>query len=183
MKIIEEFTTKKNKKVQIVLPTMDMLDEVLVYANKLAKEDTFLTFHPAKEITKENEKIWLENQIQAISDGSTVLFWAVYNGKIVGSVDINRGKNIREWHTGTMGIMVDSDFRGEGLGLFLMELILQKAKEAGIRTAELACFSDNAPALALYKKVGLKEYGRLPDGLYRKQKFSDKIYMYKQLLD
>lgn len=183
MKIIQEFTTKTGRKVQIILPTMDMLDEVLAYANKIAKEDSFLTFHPTKEITRENEKIWLENQIQAISDGACLLFWAVYGGKIVGSVDINRGKNIREWHTGTMGIMVDLDFRGEGLGSFLMELILAKSKEAGIRTAELVCFSDNVPALALYKKVGLKKYGRLPDGLYRKQKFSDKIYMYKQLLD
>ena len=63
-----------------------------------------------------------------------------------------------------------------------MQKILEKGKEMGIRTAILDVFSDNEIARNLYKKVGFKEYGTLPDGLYRKKNFSDRIYMYKRLL-
>ena len=182
MKTIEKFTTKTGKIVEIVEPRMDLLDELLVFVNKLAKEDTYLSFHPGKEILYKPEKKWLEGKIKIIADGASLLYWAVYDGKIIGSVDINRGQSVREWHVGTIGLMVDSDFRGEGLGGFLIELILRKAKEAGIRTAVLGLFSDNEIAKNLYLKVGFTQYGSLPDGVYRKKKFSDHIYMYKRLL-
>ena len=182
MKLIKTFTTKKNKEVQIVEPSMDFLDEVLRYANKFAKEDTFLTFDPGKEISREDEEKWLEAQISGIEKGRSFLVWAVYDGRIIGSVDIHRGGNVREWHIGTIGLMVDADFRGEGLGRLLLEFIIEKAKEMGIRTAVLGVFSTNDTARSLYEKVGFVKYGVLPDGLYHKNKFADHIYMYKRLI-
>jgi len=182
MPIITEFTTKKNRKVEIVAPTIERLDDILKFVNKLAEEDTFLSFHPGKKITREEEAKWLIGQIEAIKNKAVLLFWAIYDGKIIGAVDIHRGKSVRDWHIGTIGLMVGKDFRGEGLGKFLLEFIIQKAKEAGIRSACLTLFSDNQIAKNLYQKIGFKEYGRLPDGFYRQGKFSDCIFMYKQLL-
>lgn len=181
MKIIEKFTTKKGRVVEIVEPTMELLDEILEFVNKLAQEDTFLSFHPGKMITRGEEEKWLQGQIKAIRDGSILLYWAIYNGEIVGAVDIRRGSSVREWHVGTIGLMVDSIFRGEGLGKFLLQYILDRGKAAGIRTAVLGLFSDNEIAHSLYAKIGFIEYGRLPDGFYRKKKFSDHVLMYKNL--
>lgn len=183
MKILTKFTTKKGRVIEIVEPTMDRLEDVLRFVNKLAQEDTYLSFHPGKEILRDDEEKWLANQIKNIKNGSTLLFWAICDSKIVGSVDINRGKSVREWHVGTIGLMIDSELRGEGLGKFLIELIIEKAKDAGIRTAILGLFSDNEIAKNLYQKVGFIQYGLLPDGVYRKKKFSDHILMYKKLLD
>ena len=45
----------------------------------------------------------------------------------------------------------------------------------------LTVFSDNNPAISFYKKVGFKEWGRLPNGLFRKNRFSDSVKMYKEL--
>ncbi|MEI6039786.1 MAG: GNAT family protein [Candidatus Berkelbacteria bacterium] len=182
MKIIQEFTTKKNRKVQIVEPTMDLLDEVLAFANKLAKENTFLSFDPGKKIMREDEEKWLATQIERNTKGISSLRWVIFDGKIIGSVDIYHGMNVREYHIGTIGIMVDRDFRGEGLGTFLMEMIFDCGRKMGLRTAILDVFSDNEPARALYAKVGMKEYGILPDGLYRNKRFSDKIMLSKRLL-
>jgi RimJ/RimL family protein N-acetyltransferase len=182
MKIIQEFITKKDRKIQIIEPTMDLLDEVLVFANKLAKENTFLSFDPGKEILREDEEKWLSAQIERNTKVISSLRWAIFDGKIIGSVDIHHGINVREYHVGTIGIMVDSDFRGEGLGKFLMDLIFDCGRKMGLRTAVLDVFSDNEPARALYAKVGMVECGRLPDGFYRQNKFSDKIMMSKRLL-
>lgn len=179
--MIEEFTTRNNRLVQIAEPSMDKLDEILAFVNALAKEDTYLSFHPGKEITREEEETWLKNNLEAIKNKALMIYWAIYDGKIVGAVDIRRGNSVREWHVGTVGLMVDKDFRGEGLGRYLLELILRKAKEAGFHTAVLGLFWDNEIAKNLYQKLGFIEYGRLPDGVYRKQKFSDHLLMYKKL--
>jgi RimJ/RimL family protein N-acetyltransferase len=182
MKTIDKFTTKTGRVVEIIEPTMEWLDEILRFANTLAKEDTYLSFHPGKEILRLDEEKWLGDQIAAIKNGLSLLYWAIYDGKIVGSVDMHRGKSVRDWHVGTIAIMIDSDSRGEGLGKFLMEFILQKGKELGVRTAILDVFSDNEVAKNLYERLGFKEFGSLPDGLYRKKIFSDRVYMYKRLL-
>lgn len=180
--IITEFITKRNRKVEIVEPTMERLDEILQFVNKLSKEDTYLSFYPGKIITRDEEEIWLKRQIEKIKNKIDILYWAICDDRIVGAVDIHRGNSVREWHVGTIGLMVDSDLRGEGLGKFLLNLIMEKAKDAGIRTAILGFFSDNEIAKNLYEKVGFVQYGSLPDGVYRKKKFSDHIWMYKRLL-
>lgn len=182
MKLIQEFTTKKDRVIQIIEPTLDLLDQVLVFANKLAKENTFLSFDPGKEILREDEEKWLSTQIERNSKNISSLRWAICDGRIIGSVDIYRGMNVREYHVGTVSIMIDSDFRSEGLGTFLMEMIFDCGRKMGLRTAVLDVFSDNESALALYAKVGLVECGKIPDGFYRNNKFSDKISMSKRLL-
>jgi len=178
---LTEFKTKKDRIVDIIEPTADLLDEILEFVNALAHEDTFLTFHPGKMITRDEEEGWLKNNLEAIKNQSLLIYWAISNGKIAGVVEIRRGNSVREWHIGTIGLMVDQNFRGEGLGRFLLEFILKKAKELGIRTAIVTLFSDNEIAKNLYKKIGFVEYGVLPDGVYRKNEFSDHILMYKRV--
>jgi RimJ/RimL family protein N-acetyltransferase len=181
MKTIEKFITKTGREVEIIEPTMEWLDEILRFANTLAKEDTFLSFYPGKEIVHEDEEKWLASQIERRKAGLGFLYWAIYNGKIVGSVDVNRGSSVRNYHVGTIGIMVDKNFRGEGLGKFLLQFVVSQAKTEGMRLVRLGVFSDNEIARNLYNKMGFIEYGVLPDGLYRKGKFSDYISMYKRV--
>ena len=170
------------KKIDIIEPSMDWLDEILRWANVLAREDTYLTFDPGKEILREDEEKWLQAQISNSEKGRGYVYWAIYDNHIVGSVDIHRGFSVRDYHIGNIGLMIDREFRGDGLGKYLLNFILEKAKKSGIRTAILHVFSDNEIACELYKKMGFVEYGRLPDGLWRKNHFSDDIYLYKQLL-
>ncbi len=178
MKKIAAFTTKKGRVVEIIEPTMELLDEILEFVHRLAEEDTFLSFYPGKMITRDEEEKWLTGQITKIKNGCGLLYWAFFEGKIIGSVDINRGSSVRDWHVGTIGLMVDKDSRSEGLGKFLLNFILGEGKKMGLKIASLNVFSDNDIAISLYKKLGFKEWGRLPDGLYRKNKFSDAIKMY-----
>jgi RimJ/RimL family protein N-acetyltransferase len=88
---------------------------------------------------------------------------------------------VRDYHVGLIGLMVDQSFRGEGLGKFLLQFVIGQAKVEGMRLVRLGVFSDNEIARNLYKKMGFIEYGVLPDGLYRKGKFSDYISMYKRV--
>jgi len=181
MKPLTEFTTKSVKVVELWEPSMDRLSQVLEFVNCLVKEDTFLSFDPKKPITFKDEKIWLEGQMDRIKKGNLYLVWAAYNNRIIGSCDLVLGQSPRYRHVAKIGLMVDKDFRRDGIGRFMLEYILKKAKEMKVKIVWLDFFSDNLPAYRLYKKLGFKEFGRLPNGLFRKGKYSDEIDMYKEI--
>ena len=52
------------------------------------------------------------------------------------------------------GVGVVPDRRGSGVGESLTRLLLDQAREAGAREMVLEVIVDNAPAIALYEKVG-----------------------------
>lgn len=179
MKKIDEFILKDGRKVDIVLASMEGLQALTNFVNRLSKEDTFLNF-TGETYSLEMEKNWLQNALNEIKFKKNFIIWAVHDGKIIGNVDVKVGRS-REPHVGTIGLMVDKDFRGQGLGKELLKIILAQAKKMGLKIVELNLFSDNIAAINLYKKMGFNEYGKLPDGFFRQGKYSDKIYMYKKL--
>ncbi|MFA6492685.1 MAG: GNAT family N-acetyltransferase [Patescibacteria group bacterium] len=179
MKPISKFTSHSGKEIEIYLPTLEKTSELLEFINRLTKEDTFLSL-TGKPKTYTEEENWIKNTILNMKAGRSFACLAVFDGKIIGSSDVNRG-GTRDWHVGTVGLMVDEDFRRDGLGRFLLEYVLEKSKEMGIKIAILRVFSDNEIAKKLYQKLGFKEYGNLPNGLYRKDKYSDNIEMYKEI--
>ena len=179
-KPLAQFTSKSGKEIKIVGPTIERLPQLLDFVNRLVAEDTFLSLTGKPKMIEE-ERLWLKSNIENMKVGKSYLIWAIYNNKIIGSCDITRGST-RDYHVGNIGLMVDKDFRGEGIGRFLIEYILEQAKKmSGIKIAKLFIFDDNEIAKNLYQKLGFKEFARLPDGFYRKGQYSDALQMYKNL--
>jgi ribosomal protein S18 acetylase RimI-like enzyme len=91
--------------------------------------------------------------------------------------------NKTENHVGILGISVAKDFRGEGLGKLLMELIVKEAEKEipDLRIVTLGVYSTNSIAQNLYKQMDFVEYGRLPNGITRGGNFEDSILMYKNI--
>ena len=179
MKKIDTFKLKDGREVNIVIPDMNGLQAVTNFVNKLSKEDTFLSF-AGEEYSLEREEAWLSNALNEIKFKKNYIIWAMMEDQIIGNADIKVGRT-REEHVGTIGLMVDSDFRGNGLGEYLIRKVLDEGGKMGLKIAKLDVFSDNIPARKLYEKVGFIEYGKLKDGFFRKDKFSDKIEMYQNL--
>ena len=67
-------------------------------------------------------------------------------------------------HRASFGISVDKAFWGLGIGRALTEACIECAKTAGYVQLELEAVADNEKALALYRSVGVTEYGRNPKG-------------------
>jgi len=80
--------------------------------------------------------------------------------------------SLRTRHCAGLGICVAPDCWGRGLGTELMRRLLDWADNwAGILRIELGVFTDNARAIALYRKFGFEEEGchranALRDGVY-----------------
>lgn len=179
-KPLAKFMTKSGREIEIWPPQIEKTALLLEFVNRLTREDTFLSF-TGKPKTFAEEENWIKNAILNMKAGRSFIIWAIIDGnKIVGQADVNRG-GTRDFHVGKIGLMVDKDFRQDGIGRFLLEYILEQAKKMGIKIAVLDSFGDNKIAINLYKKFGFKEYARLPRGYFCKRRYSDAVKMYKEL--
>lgn len=99
------------------------------------------------------------------------VYYAISNDKVVGWCDAFPEDNPRQSHRGSLGMGLLPEFRGQGIGSQLLKAVLDQAKKFGLEKIELNVYSSNAPAIALYKKLGfeqeglIKKYRRL-DGEY-----------------
>lgn len=175
---LTEFVTKKERAIEIVVPTMELLPPLIKFYQRLTDEDAMINRYETLELDEEKKK--LESKIQAIEAGNAVAIWAILGKEIVGTCDISRIGG-RSRHVGKLGLMVDRNFRREGIGQFLLEYILGKAGKIDIKMATLDCFANNEPALSLYQKFGFQEYGRLPKALLWRGQYYDEISMYKEI--
>ncbi len=99
---------------------------------------------------------------------------AEYEGKIAGMLDFVGGSWKRTSHAGELGISVDTDVQGIGIGRLMMEMFLDWAeKNPIIEKATLFVMSDNAIASGLYTSLGFEVEGvkkkavKFPDGKYQ----------------
>lgn len=68
-----------------------------------------------------------------------------------------------ELHRARVALGVEAAFQRRGLGESLLRAAIAFAKEAGLAWIDLWVFAHNAPALALYRKLGFVETGRSAD--------------------
>lgn len=180
-KIVFEGTTKDGTPYLIRYPTINDLKEMWRYINELSKEQTYISFQ-GEEIPLDEERKFLNEAIKSIEDKKGMLLLAESNGKIVGISDIRMGTRTAK-HIGVFGISLAKDFRSQGVGRKLMELVMEESIENihGLRILELECFANNPIAPQLYKSLGFKEYGRLPKGVLHRQQYVDDIRMYYEV--
>lgn len=67
----------------------------------------------------------------------------------------------RGWSSRLAGMSIVPGHRGKGVGRFLLEQIIEKAKARGDRRMELEVIEQNEPAVKLYRKSGFQILRRL----------------------
>ncbi len=180
MSIVYQGKTRKGKEIIIRYPEIGDLAELLGFINALSNERTFIRYQGEHE-TLESEGKWLKERLKQIENKEVIHLLTFYNNKLVGASEV-RMKDKTEKHIGAFGISIAKDFRGEGLGNILMDSILKEAKKKlnDLKIVTLEVYSANEIAKNLYKKMGFIDYGILPEGITRNNKFEDAILMYKK---
>lgn len=127
----------------------------------------------------------LEQQILWIEDKQTnereVVFVAEENEKVIGWLYFQSPRRVLLQHTGTFFMMVDEDYRQQGVGSKLLKQLLKWARENPlIEKVSLSVFSINEPAVELYKKAGFVVEGRkVKEFKIDDDQYIDDILMYK----
>ena len=90
--------------------------------------------------------------------------WGLFEGEdVVGHLDLHGGRLPAELHRATLGMGLERRARGQGHGRALIEGAIAWARDHGLAWIDLGVFAHNAPARALYAKVGFVEVGTTRD--------------------
>jgi RimJ/RimL family protein N-acetyltransferase len=81
---------------------------------------------------------------------------AVAGGRVVGLLHVEASRH----GFGEIGMAVDRDWRGRGVGSALVQAAIDWARGAGLHKLCLEVFPHNAAGIALYRRAGFTEEGR-----------------------
>jgi len=152
----------------------------MYWINSFVDEKAYLGIQ--KMVTLREEKKWLSGTLSEIKKNNVVVLQALHKNSFVGSCEIRKRKLSSDSHTADIGISVSRNFRCIGLGKFLMRWVMKEAKSKWkIKIVTLKVFGKNEPAITLYKKLGFKIAGEIPQGFKHYSKYETQVIMYKKL--
>jgi len=180
MTIVRKFTNQKGKKVVIRYPRWTDLDELLAFANKLSRENTYVMLS-GEVISRKQEEKYLREIIEAIAKKERIHLVATVDGKLAANSGITIFKR-RKSHVGELNISVTRAYRGEGLGAALLKSLLDEAARHGLRLVVLTTMENNRRAIHIYEKAGFRQAGIIPGVYSYHRKFIGEILMYCPLV-
>lgn len=140
-------------------------------------ETKFLSKEPEDfTMTAEQESAWI---LRMLHDPRAVLLFAELDGEIIGNAMMHPvADSGRQTHRCQVGITIVKEHWNNGIGTGLFILLIAAAREAGFEQMELEVVSDNKRGIALYEKLGFKEYGRRPNSFrYKDGSYADMTLM------
>ena len=175
---MHQFTANDGREVILRTPKWEDLDDFLAFINSLVEEgaDIFMN----QKVTREQEAKWLGRRFAEAEKGQGFLLLAEVDGKVVANSSITK-KTGYSRHVGGLGIAILNGFRDIGIGTEMLKTLISKAENMDLKMLTLTVFSTNKRAKHVYEKVGFRETGRIPNGIYRDGKFIDQIMMVKEL--
>ncbi|MGP8072381.1 MAG: N-acetyltransferase family protein [Thermoplasmata archaeon] len=137
-----------------------------------------------KFILRERSTWTVEEEQRTLSaaDGKASAFFAAeVEGRLVGMLALARGPWTKNAHVADLTISCLPAFRGLGVGTALMGQGIAWARAVGIRKITLCVFASNEGAIALYRRMGFSEEGRLQDQFLIAGRFVDDVLMARWL--
>lgn len=180
-KVVSQGKSKKGTPFVIRYPVIGDVHQMWEYINRLSKEKTFITFQ-GENVSLEHETEYLTKQLQRIAKNQTVQLLVFVGDNLVGIAGVDM-RDRTSAHEGVFGISIDKNYRGEGIGKTLMEVIVKEAEEKmpQLKIVTLGLFGDNPRACKIYENFGFVESGRLPKGIKHNGNYVDHVSMYKTI--
>lgn len=95
-------------------------------------------------------------------------------GRVVGSLGLGVGTRPRRRHVASLGMAVHDDWTGRGIGTQLVAAAVDLADNwLQVLRLELEVFTDNVPALALYRRFGFEVEGTQRGSVFRDGAYVD----------
>lgn len=151
--------------------------QIISYMNRLSEEpNSNIEISPGEfNRTVEEEAGFLAEY--AASDYSVYLV-AEHDGKIIGVLNCKGSNRAVIRHAVTLGMSVDLNWRGQGIGSQLLARAIEWARNTGsIKRIELSAFERNLVAIHLYQKFGFVIEGRRRKAGFRDSQYLDGVIM------
>jgi L-phenylalanine/L-methionine N-acetyltransferase len=104
---------------------------------------------------------------------------ACIEGEVIGQLGLHTFPNApRQRHVGRIGMAVRDDWQGKGAGTALLQAAIDLAEKwLNLSRLELEVYTDNEPAIRLYKKFGFGIEGTLVHFAFRDGQYVDGYMM------
>jgi len=169
----KESSKYKANDIKVRFSTKEDIISLKKMFNKVVREKRFLpTLSSIEEVG--NEWIDLRNH--------DLIIVAEIQGELVGQIQLECLEDDATQHVGEIGIIVDPDYRGKGVGSRLLEKAIKTAKHLGFEKICLSTFHTNSNAISLYKKFGFQEVGRRKKQFKIADEYIDEILMEREIL-
>lgn len=130
---------------------------MVAYLNAVGGESDNLLFGRDEfPLTVEQEADYVR---RAADNPNLYMVLGCVGGAIASIAQISRAGRKRVAHNGEIALSVKKEYWRRGIGRAMMEHLIRHAGECGIRNICLAVKADNAPAVALYEKLGFERAG------------------------
>jgi len=138
--------------------TIEDLPQIVKIYNR-AIEDGFSTAD-SNEITLEQKIDWFKKHDKK----KYPILVKEYRGKIIAWVSLQPFYPHAAYEkSARINVYIDLNFRGKKLGQMFLKQVLNMANRYEIENFLALIFADNETSLKLFKKLGFKEWGRLPN--------------------
>lgn len=148
---------QNQRSVEIREATTKDAEELIVAAKCYLRTSNYLLsydedFNP----TIKEEIAWVESH----DNMNSLLLVATYNKAIIATLNVVAHSQRKVRHVAELGISMLIEWRGAGLGNALFECMLAWAKnKSNLEIITLEVYSDNEPAIHLYRKFGFEKTG------------------------
>ncbi|ENQ3108436.1 GNAT family N-acetyltransferase [Bacillus cereus] len=173
---MKKMCLRNGKEVIIREATQEDAQSMINFYNIVGGETDFLSFGK-NEFSKPLHDY--ENFIESTKAATnSIILLATLDDEIISIASITSSSKERTKHVGTLGIVIAEKHCGFGLGIILMEELIEWARENGTtKKIHLVTREDNDRAIELYKKVGFKEEGLLEQDTYINGKYYSTLIM------
>jgi len=119
----------------------------------------------------DEEKEWIKNMLK---NKNNVFLVVEHKNELIGNISIIQNTSLKSSHVSELSINIMYEYRNKGIGTILMDAGLKKINGCpDIKKIVLQVFDNNERAIALYKKYGFTEEGKLK----RQIKFNKESYV------
>lgn len=141
------------KDIQIIPIREEYIEGFHACFDAVARERTYLARVEAPPIDS------VRAFVQRIIAGGVPQFVALEGDTVIGWCDVIPNSIEGFTHVGRLGMGVQKDYRGKGIGEKLARATIGKAKKKGLEKVVLSVFASNLAAIKLYEKIGFKVEG------------------------
>ena len=147
------------------------------YRRRIADEpDNGISYSPGeynRTVEEDRQRI----EVALTADEQHILI-AEVDGKLVGHCSCTGSTKRALRHNVGLGIDVDRDYRGQGVGSALMGAMMDWARaNPMLQRVELEVFTHNLPAIHLYLKFGFEIEGRKKRSYFKEGRYVDSYLM------
>jgi len=152
-----KFFQLKNRE-QIMLRLMVPEDEqrLLDFFKKLPDEDRQVL----REDTTDPEVI--KRWVQEIDYNKVYPILAEHRGRIVGDATLHMKQYGWQRHIGEIRIVIDKEFRGQGLGKVMIHELINKATGIGLHHIQLSLVETQVKEIKIFERMGFQKIATLP---------------------